>query len=167
MTAGPIELSVEGPGPEPACPICRVAVGGDAAICSSCRTPSHRECWAYNGGCATYACPSTPDGMRSQEEIARELIGHRPARGSMLFGLLTALVFVPLMGALSAAPLGWGLLMLVFLMCALAEAIRTRSVSLTLLGAYFVFAMFTGLFVSPLLVLVTGLVVWARTRYPR
>lgn len=29
---------------------------GDIVLCRRCRTPHHRECWEYFGGCSTYAC---------------------------------------------------------------------------------------------------------------
>lgn len=44
------------------CQVCGSPVlkGTKAAICPACETPSHPECWAYNGGCTTYACKESP-----------------------------------------------------------------------------------------------------------
>src|ERR1043166_49380 len=36
------------------CPVCATALDASARRCSSCRTPHHRECWDYFGGCAIY-----------------------------------------------------------------------------------------------------------------
>jgi hypothetical protein len=38
------------------CPICGDLIEDDLVFCSRCKTPHHRECWNYNGKCATYAC---------------------------------------------------------------------------------------------------------------
>jgi hypothetical protein len=40
------------------CPICSGSIGGDVAICFRCRTPHCKECWQYNGKCATFGCGS-------------------------------------------------------------------------------------------------------------
>jgi hypothetical protein len=54
---------VEGTGPatDPEGPaICKVCLesidGGPIIVCSSCRTPHHRECWEYVGACSIYGC---------------------------------------------------------------------------------------------------------------
>ncbi len=39
------------------CPVCGEAIGPAPEICPDCKTPHHWDCWQYNGGCATYACP--------------------------------------------------------------------------------------------------------------
>lgn len=38
------------------CPICGDLIQDDLVFCCRCKTPHHRECWSYNGKCATYAC---------------------------------------------------------------------------------------------------------------
>jgi hypothetical protein len=38
------------------CPICGDLIEDDLVFCCRCKTPHHRECWQYNGKCATYAC---------------------------------------------------------------------------------------------------------------
>ncbi|MGI8980773.1 MAG: RING finger protein [Pirellulaceae bacterium] len=40
----------------PHCVVCGEPLATDLVSCRSCRTPHHRECWQYFGGCATYAC---------------------------------------------------------------------------------------------------------------
>lgn len=38
------------------CPVCGDQIEDELVFCSRCKTPHHRECWNYNGRCATYAC---------------------------------------------------------------------------------------------------------------
>jgi len=38
------------------CPVCGAAIARDLVTCQRCLTPHCRECWEYNGKCATYAC---------------------------------------------------------------------------------------------------------------
>jgi hypothetical protein len=40
----------------PHCIVCGEALRTDLVTCRSCRTPHHKDCWQYFGGCATYAC---------------------------------------------------------------------------------------------------------------
>ena len=40
----------------PHCIVCGEALRSDLVTCRSCRTPHHKDCWQYFGGCATYAC---------------------------------------------------------------------------------------------------------------
>lgn len=40
----------------PHCIVCGESLTTDLISCRSCRTPHHRDCWQYFGGCATYAC---------------------------------------------------------------------------------------------------------------
>jgi hypothetical protein len=41
----------------PVCKVCLEAIdGGAIVVCSSCRTPHHRECWEYVGACSIYGC---------------------------------------------------------------------------------------------------------------
>jgi RING finger family protein len=41
---------------ESQCQICGEPLASDLVYCAACRTPHHRECWEYFGGCSTYAC---------------------------------------------------------------------------------------------------------------
>lgn len=41
---------------ESQCQVCGESLAVDLVYCSACKTPSHRECWEYFGGCSTYAC---------------------------------------------------------------------------------------------------------------
>jgi hypothetical protein len=38
------------------CQVCGEPLAKDLVYCGGCRTPHHRECWEYFGGCSTYAC---------------------------------------------------------------------------------------------------------------
>ena len=48
-------VSLVASGPD-VCQICGDAMEGDTLLCPECRTPHHRECWAYFGGCSTFGC---------------------------------------------------------------------------------------------------------------
>lgn len=56
-------LVLEEPHLEPAAAQCLVCAGGfqsgPAAVCMTCETPLHLECWSYNGMCALFGCGST------------------------------------------------------------------------------------------------------------
>lgn len=41
------------------CPICSEEVMEEMVICLRCKTPHCRDCWQYNGHCATFACNET------------------------------------------------------------------------------------------------------------
>ncbi len=41
------------------CPICSEDVMDEMVICLRCKTPHCRDCWQYNGHCATFACDET------------------------------------------------------------------------------------------------------------
>jgi hypothetical protein len=41
------------------CKVCGEEFGSEIVCCRRCKTPHHRECWEYNGGCSTYACRET------------------------------------------------------------------------------------------------------------
>lgn len=57
------------------CPICGDPIGHDLVYCGSCKTPHHRECWEYNGRCATFACGQEryriPEVARRPDEVDR------------------------------------------------------------------------------------------------
>lgn len=38
------------------CPICSEEIMQDMVVCTRCKTPHCRDCWNYNGQCATFAC---------------------------------------------------------------------------------------------------------------
>jgi hypothetical protein len=41
------------------CPVCGCALGRSGTLqCQVCSAPHHEDCWTYNGGCATFACPA-------------------------------------------------------------------------------------------------------------
>lgn len=41
------------------CPICSEEVMEEMVICVRCKTPHCKDCWQYNGHCATFACNET------------------------------------------------------------------------------------------------------------
>lgn len=41
------------------CPICSESIEQQMVVCIGCQTPHCRDCWEYNGQCATYACQET------------------------------------------------------------------------------------------------------------
>ena len=41
------------------CPICSEEIETEIVCCLRCQTPHCRDCWSYNGECATYACNET------------------------------------------------------------------------------------------------------------
>jgi len=41
------------------CPICSEDILLDMVVCTRCKTPHCRDCWQYNGQCATFACSET------------------------------------------------------------------------------------------------------------
>lgn len=40
----------------PLCGVCGEGIDTPEIMCGSCRTPHHRECWHYYGGCSIYGC---------------------------------------------------------------------------------------------------------------
>ncbi|MBI4859318.1 MAG: hypothetical protein HY815_03530 [Candidatus Riflebacteria bacterium] len=43
----------------PRCGVCGEEMSDRLVCCAKCRTPHHRECWEYGGGCSVYACGAT------------------------------------------------------------------------------------------------------------
>ena len=41
------------------CPICSEEIMHEMVVCTRCKTPHCRDCWQYNGQCATFACNET------------------------------------------------------------------------------------------------------------
>jgi hypothetical protein len=46
----------EAPAEGAACSVCGETFEGAFVTCKSCRTPFHKDCWKYFGGCSTYGC---------------------------------------------------------------------------------------------------------------
>lgn len=38
------------------CMVCGEELADDVVLCRRCKTPHHRDCWAYYGSCSTYGC---------------------------------------------------------------------------------------------------------------
>jgi len=51
-----LDVSFDGAEVTPVCQVCGDEVTSNKVICRRCRTPHHRDCWEYNGGCSVYAC---------------------------------------------------------------------------------------------------------------
>jgi hypothetical protein len=49
---------VEGEAQQPICEVCGEPIATTHVACVVCRTPYHRDCWTFVGGCSTYGCPS-------------------------------------------------------------------------------------------------------------
>ncbi len=55
VNAGAADAQDTGP---PQCEVCGDAIEGLHVLCAVCKTPFHRDCWTFIGGCSTYGCPS-------------------------------------------------------------------------------------------------------------
>lgn len=53
VAAGPAPEEQAGP---PVCEVCGDPITGPHVLCTSCRTPFHRDCWTFVGGCSTFGC---------------------------------------------------------------------------------------------------------------
>ncbi len=54
VAVGAAEAEDTGP---PVCEVCGDPITGLHVVCAGCRTPCHRDCWTFVGGCSTYGCP--------------------------------------------------------------------------------------------------------------
>ena len=41
---------------EAKCMVCGETLLAEVVYCRACKTPHHRDCWSYGGGCSTYGC---------------------------------------------------------------------------------------------------------------
>lgn len=55
VDAGPTSPEEDGP---PQCEVCGDEIEGLHVVCTVCKTPFHRDCWTFIGGCSTYGCSS-------------------------------------------------------------------------------------------------------------
>ena len=46
----------ESPAEGASCSVCGETFHGAFVTCKTCRTPFHKDCWKYFGGCSTYGC---------------------------------------------------------------------------------------------------------------
>lgn len=73
---------------EARCLVCGEGLLTDLVYCRRCKTPHHRECWEYSGGCSTYGCRETqflvpqhlPRGDGGSSEPRAEPLWPRPAK---------------------------------------------------------------------------------------
>ena len=40
----------------PVCKVCGEAIAGAHVLCVACKTPHHRDCWMFIGGCSVFGC---------------------------------------------------------------------------------------------------------------
>lgn len=52
---GAAEAADSGP---PKCEVCGDPIDGIHVVCTLCKTPCHRDCWTFVGGCSTFGCAS-------------------------------------------------------------------------------------------------------------
>ncbi len=70
------------------CLVCGEGLMTDLVYCRRCKTPHHRECWEYSGGCSTYGCRETqflvpqrfPSAAGGDGEIGSEPLWPRPGK---------------------------------------------------------------------------------------
>lgn len=55
VESGPASSEDAGP---PQCEVCGDPIENLYVLCAVCKTPFHRDCWTFIGGCSTYGCPS-------------------------------------------------------------------------------------------------------------
>jgi hypothetical protein len=53
VAAGPASDVDAGPA---SCEVCGDPIIGPHVVCTACRTPFHRDCWTFVGGCSTFGC---------------------------------------------------------------------------------------------------------------
>ncbi len=53
VEAGPAHPEDAGP---PICKVCGELIVDPGVICTTCRTPHHRDCWEFIGSCSIYGC---------------------------------------------------------------------------------------------------------------
>ena len=78
MTGVPLPASASGPlelGKQ--CGVCQTPIqpGEEVGRCPRCDAPHHVECWAENGGCATYACTLGPVTVKERAELPESYWG--------------------------------------------------------------------------------------------
>lgn len=65
VAVGPASASENG---RPICKVCGDEIVDDFVFCGQCRTPHHRDCWTFVGGCSIFGCQgkqSVPAGPTS------------------------------------------------------------------------------------------------------
>jgi hypothetical protein len=55
VAAGPASSDDAGP---PLCKVCGETITAKHVVCTTCRTPHHRDCWVFVGGCSIFGCNS-------------------------------------------------------------------------------------------------------------
>jgi hypothetical protein len=55
MEVGAAPAEESGP---PVCEVCGDSIVGLHVVCVACKTPCHRDCWTFIGGCSIFGCAS-------------------------------------------------------------------------------------------------------------
>lgn len=55
VAVGPAATDDAGP---PVCEVCGEPIAGGHVVCVTCKTPCHRDCWTFVGGCSIFGCTS-------------------------------------------------------------------------------------------------------------
>jgi hypothetical protein len=55
VAVGPAAAEEAGP---PVCEVCGEPIAGLHVVCIACKTPCHRDCWTFVGGCSIFGCSS-------------------------------------------------------------------------------------------------------------
>lgn len=66
---------------EARCLVCGEGLTIDLVYCRRCKTPHHRECWEYSGGCSTYGCRETQFLIPQHLSPASDIPERRPSDG--------------------------------------------------------------------------------------
>jgi len=53
LETGPADPGLDGP---PTCKVCGDAITDPHVVCTACKTPCHRDCWSFVGGCSIFGC---------------------------------------------------------------------------------------------------------------
>jgi hypothetical protein len=53
VSVGPVAGDDNGP---PICKVCGEPIAPPSVLCTTCRTPHHRDCWEFVGACSIYGC---------------------------------------------------------------------------------------------------------------
>ncbi len=58
VAAGPSSPADDPSVGPPLCKVCGEPISGSHVLCSTCRTPCHRDCWSFVGSCSIFGCQS-------------------------------------------------------------------------------------------------------------
>lgn len=80
------------------CSICANSIQDSPVHCERCRTPFHKDCWDYQGGCAVFGCSPRPaSGEVKAGKIGAWLGNLIPGRKAVALGLVSSGLLLGLM----------------------------------------------------------------------